>query len=83
MKHNIGKVLSCGRHFQSRSLIARELRDALVRLPLRNSALRRRLNSDRGLKTSTESSLIQYPPPIETGDSPSELNFQVQTKKIH
>jgi len=50
--------------FQSRSLIARELRDALVRLPLRSSAIRRRLNSDGGSKPSTESYLNQYPPPI-------------------
>ena len=34
---------------QSRSLIACELRDALVRLLLRSSAISRRLNSDGGL----------------------------------
>ncbi len=53
--------------------LASELRDALVRLPLRNSAIRRRLNSDGGLKLYAESGLIQYPPPIEKEDSPSEL----------
>jgi hypothetical protein len=39
---------------KSRSLIARELRNALVRFPLRSSAIRRRLILQRRLYTHVE-----------------------------
>jgi len=41
---------------------------------MRSSAIRRRLNSDGGLKPSIDSSLIQYPLPVEAVDSPAELS---------